>query len=317
MRDRNVFVPIFLLAIVFAIWMLVSSRAVGKRSSVVGGGFARAHTTPAWADNHAHAWAIVSRPGCPGWCVWLSDPDALRDSAGNWWPASSIKLWAAIGAYKTLYSVGLDGDSPLILKNRYGRVLQRTTANSIVRATIRVSSNKGYDTLARIARLDLINHYALLHKMDSTYLGQAYASGSLDDSPALWSGSKLYLPAFHSRHPARRCKERSNCTSLLDLQKILYGAVHNHFRLKPKDWRVLVDSLAMVRTTAVRTVRRWCKVKPLSTWSKGGFVRGYDKIEVVYWRCGSDSWLLSISVPARQYKRRLEKLLRTIHAHLP
>lgn len=292
------------------------------KASTINNWFRRLHRKPVWHPVAGKAWAIVSRPKCDGvgWCMWLSHPSALESSKGKYWPASSIKLWAVVAAYKTLYSVQLTGNSRLELRTRSGRLLKRTTVNREAKRTIERSSNRGYDLLARIARVDNMNQYALQYGLYSTYLGQAYASRSLNKSPAIYSRGRLRLPAYISRHPAPRCRARSNCTSLLDLQKIMYGVVHNHFNLRRMDWLLVRNSLSRVRSGGTKIVRSWCRQRPLRTWSKGGFVSGYDKIEVIYYQCGMDSWLITLSVPAPRgggYYRRLRDILRKIQQNLP
>ena len=76
--------------------------------------------------------------------------------AANFWPASSIKVLAAIGALELVGAQGFTGAATV----RFGTGAPRTI-RSIYDGAIRVSSNSDYDLLVRLAGVDWLNNQFL------------------------------------------------------------------------------------------------------------------------------------------------------------
>jgi hypothetical protein len=76
-------------------------------------------------------------------------------SSGLFWPASTIKLAAALGALERLRALGVDGNATIELKDSYGRYRGRFAW--LYQRAISQSTNRDYDRLVRIAGLDFLN----------------------------------------------------------------------------------------------------------------------------------------------------------------
>jgi len=166
---------------------------------------------------------IVDGVDQPAFAYLSRGDDGFVDSDGNFWPASSIKLIAAIGALVTLRGYGLTGDARLDFedhKGRWNKKAERLYCNALT-----WSSNLAYDRLIRVAGFDEINRDFLTEERGFRYgaFQCSYASGkdgpSLRESPEIKysEGDKQgVIPARSGTYDVQRCSG-GNCFSLFEL----------------------------------------------------------------------------------------------------
>jgi len=158
----------------------------------------------------------------PAFAYLSKGDDGFVNSDGNFWPASSIKLIAAVGALTTLRQHGLTGDAVLDFEDHKGRWKKK--AERLYCAALTWSSNLAYDRLIRVGGFDEINGQLLTEERGFRYAAfqTAYASGtdgpSLRESPeiAFREGDREgIIPARSGTYDVKRCS--GNCFSLFEL----------------------------------------------------------------------------------------------------
>ncbi len=136
----------------------------------------------------------------------------------NFWPASSIKVLAAIGALEFVGQQGFTGAATVAFGNGAPR-----TIRSIYDAAIRISDNGAYDALVQIAGIDYLNKEFLTpaRGFPTTVIQRSYtAGGHLRTSPVLTltEGSrKVVIPARTGRTDTD-CPQ-SQCSNLFEMSE--------------------------------------------------------------------------------------------------
>ncbi len=166
----------------------------------------------------------------------------------DFWPASSIKVLAAVGALEFLGQQGFSGAATV----QFGGGAPRTV-KSIYDAAIRVSSNADYDLLVQIAGVDWLNQEFLTpaRGFPATVIQRSYTVGGLLRSPAmtLTEGTKkVTIPARGTKGDPS-CK-RDQCSNLYEMSESVRRVVLNdeipeaeRFRLNPADVSGLTAAL--------------------------------------------------------------------------
>jgi hypothetical protein len=169
--------------------------------------------------------------------------------AENFWPASSIKVLAALGALDFVRSLGFTGAADVT----FGTDTESATIRSIYEAAIRDSSNYDYDLLVRIAGEDRLNSVFLTaaNGFPVTSITRSYAGGDVDDSPpmVLHEGDKrTYVPAREA-DLAPEC-QAGNCSNLFEMAESVRRIVlddelpaEQRFDLDPADVKDLTQAL--------------------------------------------------------------------------
>lgn len=134
----------------------------------------------------------------------------------DFWPASSIKVLAALGALDFVRSLGYSGAATVTFD---GGGPSRTL-RSIYEAALRDSSNPEYDLLVQIAGVDRLNSEFLTARngFPMTSITRSYAGTELDASPAMMleeDGRRTYVPARRAVDDAE-C-EAGNCSNLFEM----------------------------------------------------------------------------------------------------
>lgn len=117
----------------------------------------------------------------------IDQPAYLLYEAGDgafstdFWPASTVKLLAAVAAVEYVADLGFTGDATVSVGSA-----SEVTLSSIYEAAITVSSNEAYDRLLQIAGLDYINgEFADEYGLDSIQYGTSYSGLTVTSSPQL------------------------------------------------------------------------------------------------------------------------------------
>ncbi|MBU0553607.1 class A beta-lactamase-related serine hydrolase [Myxococcota bacterium] len=256
---------------------------------------------------------------------WYSYGQTARDRE-NWWPASTIKLFAAIAALERAQALGVSPEATLEL--RYPKKPVTVTLAHLVRRAITPSDNQAYDRLVEFAGVAWLNDtlFTPAHGLGETVLLRAYSGrvrdkktgrGTLRFSPEIrvTEGDKaIILPATHATKPwdcVRRHGGEGNCTTLLNLAEALRRVMlHEHlppkarYALSPEALTLLRGALSGKRSRGMNVVDglRAGLGRRASFFSKPGYAADWFS-DVVYIHAPADParklperrWLVSMA----------------------
>jgi hypothetical protein len=207
--------------------------------------------------------------------------------AADFWPASSIKVLAALGALDFARSLGYTGAATVTFDD--GGPSQ--TLRSIYEPAIRDSSNYDYDLLVRIAGRDRLNDEFLTARngFPVTAISRSYSGLEFDESPAMIleeGDRRTYVPVRKAERPAE-C-QGGNCSNLFEMAESVRRIVLNdqippeqRFDLDPSDVKALSSALLQAEgffSGAVAGV-----LGPgARIWSKPGDADGLDCLDVAF-----------------------------------
>jgi len=164
--------------------------------------------------------------------TWFSLGDTgFHASADSFWPASMVKLVAAVGALTTLRACGLTGSARVSFTD--GRGAYRGAVSNLYSSALTHSNNVAYDRLMKIAGFDAIND-SLLNAEDGfpfMALQRAYDPANdpqLRASPEIaydeW-GRTGTIPRRESDRAHPQCPDDGNCATLFEMLHFLARAV--------------------------------------------------------------------------------------------
>jgi len=247
---------------------------------------------------------------------WFSYGDTgLVSSRERFWPASSIKLMAAVAALHTARRHGFDGRAKIELDDVYGHMrkpLRRLIRNAIIR-----SSNPAYNRLVLIAGLDTLNQDVFNadtgypHVVIQRFYAEPVPEATLRESPPIHVDAgdrEVELPARLAEGDYSRCPEIGNCTSLEEMLDVLFRVVA-HDELPPtRRFDIAADDIRNLRSALERApskiedgVRQALgeDADDVEIYNKAGRVRGLDHLDTAFVREATSgrSWLIGVSVP--------------------
>jgi len=159
-------------------------------------------------------------------CFAYGDPFANKD----WWPASTVKIFAAVAALETLKKMGFSPKAMLTYEDAKKSVTRKVS--ELVRLAITPSDNTAFDQLVEIVGFDGMNEWLKRIGTGKSVLMRGYSARVMD--PELKVGTLR-----HSRKivvtekgqseviPERwgkgnyDCPNHGNCTSLWDLADVM------------------------------------------------------------------------------------------------
>lgn len=155
------------------------------------------------------------------------------DDRDDWWPASSVKLFAATAALETTHRLGFGPRTQVTFEYPEGPVTMRL--DRIVKDALIPSNNLAFDRLVEITGFDALHRefFSKKHGFQNTVLLRGYG-GRIKD-PVTQSGTNLNSPPItlsfgkkQKQLPERNgqvrkleCPEQGNCTSLAELAETL------------------------------------------------------------------------------------------------
>ncbi|MFH1130223.1 MAG: serine hydrolase [Pseudomonadota bacterium] len=201
-------------------------------------------------------------------------------SPGNFWPASTVKLMAAVGALMTLGEYGLTGAANVSFTDAGGSY--SGTVKNLYKKAIVISENSAYDRLMRIAGFDEMNDIYLTPEagFPKMVLQRRYEVGSnLRSSPAIAYQEGELSGQIPAREKSERehtdCPNEANCTNLFELLEVM-RKVTLHQELPKKDQFPLnqtdIDDLQQ-HLLECHSVR----IKPGASAALGHSVKVYNK----------------------------------------
>ena len=136
----------------------------------------------------------------------------------DFWPASSIKVVAAVGALEFLAGMGFTGEATVTTEDGWS-----FRVRDLVEEAVRDSSNEAYDWLVSIAGVDWLNTEFLVPRngFRSTVIQRSYTDPwfGVVTSPALTISEGERTAEVPGREVARSygCPDNGNCSNLLEL----------------------------------------------------------------------------------------------------
>lgn len=229
---------------------------------------------------------------------------ALYEAGGGafstaFYPASSIKVLAVLGALELAYSSGFSGEA--LVDGDYA-------LSEYYEGAIRHSSNEDYDTLVRIAGVDWLNEQFLPSRgYGATRIQEAYAGGEgVAESPAVQlteGGRELLIPERHGRDDYG-C-EAANCSTLFELvdsvrRVVLHDELppEERFAIAPSDVAGVQDALLDAESWIGSGVAQ-ALGDDATVYSKPGWTTGYDCVDVglVVDEDAGRRYLIGVSAP--------------------
>jgi hypothetical protein len=206
--------------------------------------------------------------------------------AADFWPASSIKVLAALGALDLARSLGFTGAATISFDDG----LASQTLRSIYEPAIRDSSNYEYDLLVRIAGVDHLNEEFLTARngFPLTSISRSYGGLPFDESPAMVfeeGGRRAYVPV---RKSTREPECEGNCSNLFEMTEsvrriVLHDEipVEQRFDLDPTDVKALAGALQKAEGFFPPAVSKVLGAGA-KIWSKPGDAAELDCLDVAF-----------------------------------
>jgi len=252
-----------------------------------------------------YAARIVDGGDRPRYVDYVAGGGALAD---DFWPASSVKVLAALGALDFVASFGFTGAATVSFDTGY-----RATLRQIYRSAVLDSDNLDYDVLIRIAGFDRLNAEFLspANGFPATVIQRSYAGIDVRTSPRMTlseRGRTVVVPA-RVGNGEYDCPDDGNCANLFELSEAVRRLVldasipaEERFAISPGDVRGLADALAGSGSFFGRGVER--ALGPGATvQSKPGVADGLACVDTaVVTTAGGDRYLLSAAIPADGYE---------------
>jgi beta-lactamase class A len=290
-------------------WHDQSLRLVDK--NLLGAAFAAAGYTPP-SGTHLLAVEVRAGLGQPAFRYASLGATATAYSAGVYWPASTVKLTAAVAALATLESYGLTGAASVSFTDDDGSFAG--TVKSLYAKALEVSDNVAYNRLMELAGFDEVNEQLLTpaRSLPKSVLQRRYThplptSNLRTSPPVTYSEGSLTgtIPkrVGVSQHP--ECPNEGNCVTLLELLDVLRRVVlhdelpaADRFPLAAADVAGLKASL-LVAPTALEPGASQALGHPVQVYNKTGEVYGDDRLDhgLVVDTVSGARYLLAISMP--------------------
>lgn len=251
------------------------------------------------ADANVYAVRVIEGPEGRIYEQFEGGGGALAD---DFWPASSIKVLAALGALDLARSLGFTGAATVAFDDG----LPSQTLRSIYEPAIRDSSNYDYDLLVRIAGLDRLNDEFLTARngFPVTSISRSYGGLPFDESPAMVfeeAGRRAYVPG---RKAERTPECEGNCSNLFEMAEsvrriVLHDGIplEQRFDLDPTDVKALSSALQKAEgffpAAVTRALGAGAKI-----WSKPGDAAELDCLDVAFIQSRTGRrFLVAASVP--------------------
>ena len=247
----------------------------------------------------------------------------------NYWPASTVKLAAAVMALLKLNSYGVNHQTVVSFTDLEGSY--NNTVEKLCRDAIIPSNNRAYNRLMEIAGFDEINDYYLPNVfhfpkmvLQRRYVRQ-HPNDSLRDSPEIsyTNGSKSgVIPERHSSGKMRpQCPRESNCTTLAELGEVMFRVVlheelpkNRRLALPQEDIDMLRDALRKAPSCIGDGVAAAMGSDAI-VYNKGGKVTADDRLEIAIVSSPDkqERYLIALSMPyyigVEKETNRLAKIL--------
>jgi hypothetical protein len=252
----------------------------------------------------AAVYAVRVVPGLAGPAYVLYEA-GLGAFSPDFWPASTVKLLAALAALEYVRELGFTGAARV--------AFDPATADSlraIVDRSIRVSSNSDYDLTLLLAGVDRLNREFLTAErgFPTTVLQRSYMGLGVPDSPecTLEEGGRSRVLAARPAQNDYGCLDGGNCANLFELTEALRRLVlhdelpaSEQFALDPADRAALLDALCVADSSSFLDGAVRVLGAPPRICHKTGSVRDRDFLDHALLEdpATGTRWLLAATVP--------------------
>ncbi len=194
-----------------------------------------------------YAVRVVDGEDRPRYVDYVAGGGAL---ASDFWPASSIKVLAALGALEFVGSQGFTGAATVTFDTGYSATLREIYESAIVG-----SDNFDYDILILIAGFDRLNAEFLspARGFPTSVIQRSYAGIDVRWSPEMTleeGGTSVVIPPREGTGDYE-CPDEGNCTNLFEMSEAVRRLVldssvpaDERFAISPADVAALTDALA-------------------------------------------------------------------------
>ena len=253
---------------------------------------------------HVYAAKIGRSAGGPVYDEYVAGGGAL---ATDFWPASSIKVLAALGALEYVGTLGHTGAATVT----FADTGQTTTIRALYDGAIRLSTNEDYDRLVEIAGVGWLNREFLTpaRGFPATVIQRSYTvGGNVRTSPGmvLVEGARRTTVPPRSSGVVTECPA-GNCSDLFEMSESVRRVVLNDEIPAAQRFAIARPDVTGL-TAALLGAEGYFNV-PVATilgpgariYSKPGEVPGRDCMDVtlIESRTGQ-RFLLSVTVPAER-----------------
>ena len=213
----------------------------------------------------------------------------------NWWPASTVKIFAAVAALSRLREWKFSPSAEVTFHytdEQPGEVT--TTVEDIVRKALTPSDNTAYDRLVEITGYEWLNDWILSdeYTLGSTVLQRGYSGrhryadsgrGSLRHNPRITikEGKRTREIKEFTSKKSYNCPKQGNCTSMRDLTEIMRRVIlhkriplEERFPLTKSELKLLKSALSGKRKRGMNVVEGLKEAfagRSLEIYSKPGF----------------------------------------------
>jgi hypothetical protein len=221
----------------------------------------------------------------------------------GFWPASSVKLLAAVGALEYLADLGFTGEARVTMDG------ETFTVADVYEQAIADSSNEAYDQLVRIAGVDWLNERFLTaaNGFGDTVIQRSYTGWGVDVSRTMTvveDGRRLTVPARRASG-SYGCEDDGNCSTLLDLTESVRRVTldaelpdEERFDIAPADVAGLADAL-LASEGFVEPAVSGVLGDQAHVYNKPGYVPGDECVDVamVSQEAAGERYLLAVETP--------------------
>jgi hypothetical protein len=159
-------------------------------------------------------------------CFSYQDPFADKD----WWPASTVKIYAAVAALETLKKMGFSPKAKLTYEDPKKSVTRKVS--ELVRLAITPSDNTAFDQLVEIVGFDGINEFLKRIGTGKSVLMRGYSARVIDPEFKVGTlrhnrkiivteGNRTGVIPEREGKGSYDCPKHGNCTSLWDLADVM------------------------------------------------------------------------------------------------
>jgi len=262
------------------------------------------------AGGSVYAARVVDSADGPRYVDYVAGGGALAD---DFWPASSIKVLAALGALDFVASLGFSGAATVSFDSGYPVAGDGTTIREIYDSAVHDSDNLDYDVLIRIAGFDRLNDDFLspANGFPTTVIQRSYAGIDVRWSPemTLRENGRVVVVPERSGRGEYGCPVDGNCSNLFEMSESLRRLVLDRtlppgerFGIDPLDVQAL--SRALLGTDSFLEAGVESVLGPSATVrSKPGVADGLECVDTaVVTAPGGDHYLLSAAIPMEDFE---------------
>lgn len=266
-----------------------------------------------------------------GFTYYPMDYLGTSEDRDDWWPASTVKLFAAIAALEKSRALGFPPKSELTFHYEEETVTQ--TLEELVTRAITDSKNPEFDRLVELVGSDRLNRYFLTegNGLPRTVMLRAYSARVKD--PVTGKSVNSHSPRITLKYRERleelpektakglfHCINRGNCTTLRELTEALRRVmmheslpVEERYKLGPPQLKLLRSALKgeWARGGVNDALRAAFKGRPIEIFHKGGYADKWFS-DVIFLRVNDthEQWMISlVNRPGRESLNEASKVI--------